>query len=282
MRRRLWRIPTLLAMIAAFLPSVSAGAPVLEVSQATIRQGEALAVAVRGAPGNAVVRFAGRSWPLYRTGDMRRTYLGADAGTKPGTYTLSIVAGGTVLAKRTVKVTRVAFQQRRLRLDPDKEALLSPALVAEEQRKVGTALRVLAPDPLWEGLFITPAVAAPVSSPYGVLSVYNGTVRGFPRGTDFAAPEGTPVRAANNGIVRLAERLPLSGNAVFVDHGLGVLTGYFHMSKLEVHPGQRVRKGDLLGLVGSTGVATGPHLHWGMRINGIYVDPIPWTREGAP
>ena len=271
-----------LLIVTSLAPVPTGAGPVLELSDTAIRQGEAFGVAVRGAPGDAVVRFAGRTWPLYRTGDVRRTYLGADARTKPGAYALSVVAGGRVLAKRTVTVTKVAFRQRRLRLDPDKEALFTPAMVAEEQRKVSEALQVLAPEPMWEGTFITPAVAAPISSPYGVQSVYNGTVRGFHRGTDFAAPTGTPVRAANHGIVRLADALPLSGNAVFVDHGLGVLTGYFHMSKLEVRPGERVRKGDLLGLVGSTGVATGAHLHWGMRVNGIYVDPIPWTVDGAP
>lgn len=283
----MWRMALSLGMLAflvtAALPAVpAAGAPALELSGTTIKQGEALAVTVRGASGGSVVRFAGRTWPLYRTGTVHRTYVGADARTTPGDHTLSIVAGGRVVARRSVTVTRVAFRQRRLRLDPDREALFSPQLIAEEQRKVAEALRVLSAEPMWEGAFITPTVAAPVSSPYGVLSVYNGTVRGFHRGTDFAAPEGTPVRAANHGIVRLSDALPLVGQAVFIDHGLGVVSVYFHMSKREVQVGRRVRKGDLVGAVGSTGVATGAHLHWGMRVNGIYVDPMPWTQEGAP
>lgn len=280
--RRLTRILMALLTGASLLPAAAAGAPVLEVTDAAIRQGEALGVVVHGAPGDAVLRFAGRTWPLYQNGDVRRTYLGTDAGTKPGAYALSVIAGGRVLAKRTITVTKVAFRQRRLRLDPDREALFSPAMVAEEQRKLREALRVLGAEPMWEGTFITPVAAGRISSPYGLQSVYNGIVRGFHRGTDFAAPVGTPVRVANSGIVRLADALPLAGNAVFVDHGLGVLTGYFHMSKLAVRPGQRVRKGDLIGLVGSTGVATGPNLHWVVRVNGIYVDPIPWTVEGAP
>jgi len=271
-----------LLVLPVVLGRAGGAAPALQVSNAVIRQGAALRVTVRGAtPAGAVVRFAGRTWPLYGEGALRLTYVGADARTTPGTYSLSVVAGGRVLLRRTVTVKRVAFPQRRLRLDPEKEALLTPELVAAEQRKVNAALRVLEPRQLWDGLFLLP-VAAPVSSPYGLLSVYNGTVRGFHRGTDFAAPEGAPVRAANHGIVRLAEPLPLSGNAVFVDHGLGVLTGYFHMSALDVRAGGRVRKGDVLGSVGSTGVATGAHLHWGLRINGLYVDPMPWTSTGAP
>lgn len=254
--------------------------PLLDVTRRTIRQGEALGVTVR-APDvrNIRVRFAGRIWPMYRQGSVWRTYLGADAGTAPGTHRLAVVAADRVLAATTIRVAKVNFVERRLRVAPD---AFAPAKVAEERRKVGAALRVLAPEQLWEGPFLRPTGAARVSSPYGVRSIYNGAVRGWHRGTDFAAPAGTAVRAANDGIVRLADRLPLSGHAVLLDHGLGVITSYLHLSVLMVAPGARLRKGQVLGLVGSTGVATGPHLHWGLRVNGLYIDPMPWTAEGAP
>jgi len=216
---------------------------------------------------------------MFRAGDVWRTYVGTDATTKSGRYSLSVEAGGRVIATRAITVGRVTFAIRRLRVPPDSFA---PEKVAEERRKVGAALQVLAPQQLWDGAFILPTVAAPVSSPYGVLSIYNGIIRGFHRGTDFAAPVGTPVKAANHGIVRLADYLPLSGNAVLLDHGVGVITLYLHMSALNVEPGARLQKGDVLGYVGGTGVATGPHLHWGLRINGTYVDPLPWTINGAP
>ncbi|MDR5703086.1 MAG: M23 family metallopeptidase, partial [Armatimonadota bacterium] len=77
---------------------------------------------------------------------------------------------------------------------------------------------------------------------------------------------------------RLAEALPLSGNAILLDHGLGIVTSYLHLSQINVSPGQRVKRGEIIGLVGSTGLATGPHLHWGMRVNGVHVNPLPWTR----
>lgn len=255
-------------------------APALELSATTVKQGEALEVTVSGAlAGTPWVKFAGRTWPMYRAGDSWRTYVATDATTKTGRYSLSIEAGSRVIATRVITVGPVKFAIRRLRVPPDSFA---PAKVAEERRKVGAALRVLAPQQLWEGAFILPTVAAPVSSPYGVLSIYNGVIRGFHRGTDFAAPVGTPVKAANHGIVRLADFLPLSGNAVLLDHGMGVITLYLHMSGLNVEPGARLQKGDVLGYVGGTGVATGPHLHWGLRINGTYVDPLPWATNGAP
>jgi murein DD-endopeptidase MepM/ murein hydrolase activator NlpD len=228
-----------------------------------------------------VVRFAGRSWPLYRDGPMTwQTIIGTDPTTPAGRHTVTIEAttGGEakVVMKRPITVARVAFAQRRITFDPDRNALLTKENVERERRLVGAALRVLHQEKLWEGMFAFP-VPGGVSSPYGVLSIYQGVVRGFHSGADFPVPQGTPVRATNHGTVRLAAALPLSGNAVMIDHGLGVVTSYLHLSALSVTAGQRVMKGDVIGAVGSTGLATGPHLHWGLRVNGIRVDPVPWA-----
>lgn len=254
----------------------------LQLSASRIVQGGALRVIVLNAPAGGVlrVRFGGRVWPLYRAGGTAATYVGTDPFTRPGSHRLVVerIAAGSarVLTQTTVAVVRKTFATRRLRLDPSKEALFDPRLVAIEQRKVGAAFRVISPRRLWEGPFALPTPATR-SSPYGVKSVYNGVVHGWHRGADFAAPAGSPVRAANHGIVRLAEGIPLSGNAVLIDHGLGVFTTYMHMSSITVRLGQPVRKGDVVGRVGSTGVATGPHLHWGLRVNGLYVDPLLWV-----
>jgi murein DD-endopeptidase MepM/ murein hydrolase activator NlpD len=90
---------------------------------------------------------------------------------------------------------------------------------------------------------------------------------------DIKAPEGKPVWAANNGRVVLVGDFFFAGRAVFVDHGQGVYTMYFHLSQIDVEEGQKVAKGEMLGLVGMTGRATGPHLHWGVRLGGARVDP---------
>lgn len=261
-------------------------ASLLRVSATSVRQGSAVGVTVLNVPAAGVlrVRFAGRVWPLYRHGSAAVTYVGTDPFTAPGQR--RIVAEVVVrtstrrLASGTITVVNEVFATRRLRLDPSKEALFDPALVAVERRKVGAAFVMVTPRRLWDGPFVLPT-SAPRSSPYGVQSIYNGTLHGWHRGTDFAAPPDSPVRAANHGMVRLAEAIPLSGNAVLIDHGLGVFTTYMHLSSITVRAGQRVRKGDLVGAVGSTGVATGPHLHWGLRVNGLYVDPLRWV-SAAP
>lgn len=227
------------------------------------------------------VRFAGRSWPVYPAGQgFWRTVIGTDPTTSPGRHTVAVEAttarGAPVVLRRTVTVARVAFARRRVTFDPAQAALLTPEAVERERRRVREALRVLHPWQLWEDPMTLP-LQGPVSSPYGVLSIYQGQVRGFHGGVDIPAEEGTPVRSAADGIVRLAEPLPISGNAVLVDHGLGVVTSYLHLSQIDVRVGQRVGRGQVIGRVGSTGLATGPHLHWGVRVNGVRVDPLPWT-----
>ncbi len=256
-----------------------------QIAPAAVRQGRVTIITVSASVPMTqfVVRFAGRSWPLYRDGPGTwRTILGTDPTTSAGRLNISIEAitagGARVVLSRQVTVLRVTFPQRRVTFDPAHQALLTKENVERERRLVGAALRVLHGERLWEDPFDFP-VPGGVSSPYGVLSIYQGVVRGFHGGADFPVPEGTPVRAANHGTVRLAAPLPLSGNAVMIDHGLRVVTSYLHLSSISVTAGQRVMRGDVIGAVGSTGLATGPHLHWGLSVNGVRVDPVPWTAQ---
>jgi murein DD-endopeptidase MepM/ murein hydrolase activator NlpD len=103
--------------------------------------------------------------------------------------------------------------------------------------------------------------------------MFNGKLASIHKGMDFRAPMGTPVRAANSGVVVLARKLYYEGNCVIIDHGLGLFTLSMHFSRIDVREGQRVAKGDRLGLSGATGRVTGPHLHWAVRWNDAYLDP---------
>src|SRR5207247_2983262 len=170
--------------------------------------------------------------------------------------------GVHVLAWRTVTVRGVRFPRRTIVFDPETLALLTPEKVAEEQAKVAVGLRVLEPAQLWSASFQIPLTGR-ISSPYGVISIYQGASHGWHHGVDIAAPEGEIVRAANSGIVRLAEPLPLSGDTVIVDHGMGILTFYMHMSAIDVTPGEIVQRGAVVGRVGSSGLATGRHRNRG-------------------
>ena len=125
-----------------------------------------------------------------------------------------------------------------------------------------------------------------VSSIYGVRRYYNGVFAQnyYHRGVDYAAPNGSPVVAPAAGRVTLVGRVSdgfrLNGNTIGVDHGQGVVSVFIHLSRIDVREGDFVQAGQLIGGIGSTGFATGPNLHWGLYVNGVSVDPVPWRYDG--
>jgi hypothetical protein len=113
-----------------------------------------------------------------------------------------------------------------------------------------------------------------VTSPYGSQRLLNGQLHRYHSGVDFRAPLGTPIFAANTGVVRLAKNLYYSGNQVVLDHGEGLFTSYSHLSRIDVRKGQWVEKGQMIGQSGATGRVSGPHLHWVVKLHGVNVDPL--------
>jgi murein DD-endopeptidase MepM/ murein hydrolase activator NlpD len=121
------------------------------------------------------------------------------------------------------------------------------------------------------------------TAPFGQRRSYSGgPVSSYHSGHDYGADEGVPIYAPITGTVALAEPLQVRGHAVIIDHGLGVFTGFWHLSQIDVSAGQIVGKGELVGLVGNTGLSTGPHLHWEMRVGNVPVDPLQWTARTFP
>jgi murein DD-endopeptidase MepM/ murein hydrolase activator NlpD len=125
----------------------------------------------------------------------------------------------------------------------------------------------------WDLPFHLP-VAALARDNFGSRRVFNGKPRSSHEGMDLAAPAGAPVAAPGPGRVALAEELYFSGGTVILDHGAGLFTLYFHLTRLDVKTGQTVGEGQTIGAVGATGRATGPHLHWGARVNRARVNPL--------
>jgi len=129
------------------------------------------------------------------------------------------------------------------------------------------------PLPLWRGVFQKP-LESRITSPFGNRRLFNGKLRSYHSGVDFRASVGTPVRAANAGIVRMARELFFSGNHVIIDHGGGIFTSYSHLDEFRVQPGRHVGRGDPIGLSGATGRVNGPHLHWSAKVHNVYVSPL--------
>jgi murein DD-endopeptidase MepM/ murein hydrolase activator NlpD len=126
---------------------------------------------------------------------------------------------------------------------------------------------------LWKGPFRLPRPSR-ITSPFGTARVFNGEVQSRHLGTDFAGTVGAPVRAAGRGVVALVADFYLAGRAIYIDHGAGLVTAYFHLSRSDVRQGQTVEAGQRIGAVGRTGRVTGPHLHWVARYGTISVDPM--------
>ena len=147
--------------------------------------------------------------------------------------------------------------------------------IGREYRLIRRTLREITPVRFYEEKAIYPLkFYKRISSPFGVRRFINGKYTGFHKGVDFAAPVGTPVYAVLSGKVVLARFLTLTGNTVIIDHGWGLMTLYAHLSKIEVKEGQFVKQGTEIGKVGSTGRSTGPHLHFGVYIHDIAVEPL--------
>jgi murein DD-endopeptidase MepM/ murein hydrolase activator NlpD len=135
---------------------------------------------------------------------------------------------------------------------------------------------------IWSGPFRLPRNSR-ITSPFGTARVFNGEVQSRHLGTDFAGAVGAPVHAAGRGVVALVADFYLAGRAIYIDHGGGLVTAYFHLSRLDVRQGQKVAAGQRIGGVGRTGRVTGPHLHWVARYGTISVDPMSLLQlEKAP
>lgn len=175
----------------------------------------------------------------------------------------------------TFQVEPHSYAEQRLTISNKRKVNPNPLdmeRIGAESKRLKTVKNSRA-DKLLAENFIWP-VAGPVSSPFGLRRFFNEQPRRPHGGIDIAAPEGTPIVAAANGVVLEAGDYFFNGNSVFIEHGLGLQSFYAHMSRIDVKAGERVSQGDVIGAVGATGRVTGPHLHWSIGLNATWVDPL--------
>lgn len=168
------------------------------------------------------------------------------------------------------------YDYERLDLPSDRQALLDPTLSQQERVKVAALRKLRSTERLWEFPFRYPVQGA-VTSYYGSRRSYGYGFGSYHEGTDFRVEIGDPVYAPASGVVILAEPLVVRGRAILIDHGWGIVTGYWHLSRIDVAVGQSVTQGEIIGAVGNTGLSTGPHLHWELWVNGVSVSPLQWV-----
>lgn len=193
------------------------------------------------------------------------------------------VRGARFSFTQPVFVGRADYQTVALSVDrqftePDAEALTR---IKQEQALKREVLRRISSAPLWRGDFVTP-IDSVVTGEFGTRREFNGQVQSAHQGLDLRAAVGTPVGAMNSGVVLIARELFYEGGFVVIDHGQGWLSLYLHLSRIKVNEGERVAKRQLIGLSGDTGRTTAPHLHVGIRWQGIYVDPATLLKLPLP
>ncbi len=265
-----------IALLLGFLSlraAAASGAP-LEVTSDHPRQGQTIEVSVQSA-GEAAslpsLQFHGQNFKLFASGNGKfLALLAIPADLEPGTYPLSLGSD-----KIDLHVTSGNFAVQRIHLPAGKDNFdTSPG----EAQAVDKAKGTLSEQRNWQGKFVRPSRAR-VSAGYGMRRMVNGRLLKdyFHSGLDFAANLGSPVVSTAPGKVVLAGHgFKLHGNVVAIDHGQGVVSFYIHLQKILVKEGQQVKAGQLIGLVGQTGRANGPHLHFSLYVNQVAANPGDW------
>ncbi|MBN2391208.1 MAG: peptidoglycan DD-metalloendopeptidase family protein [Anaerolineae bacterium] len=206
-------------------------------------------------------------------------FIGIPPLLDPGAYDVTLhiqMEDRAVDVTLPLVVSSGRYDYERLDLPADRQVLLDPALSEHERVKVASLRGLRSAERLWEFPFRYPVQGA-VTSYYGSRRSYGYGFGSYHAGTDFRVEIGDPVYAPASGVVILAEPLVVRGRAILIDHGWGIVTGYWHLSRIDVAVGQSVTQGETIGAVGNTGLSTGPHLHWELWVNGTSVSALQWV-----
>ncbi|UCG23354.1 MAG: peptidoglycan DD-metalloendopeptidase family protein [Chloroflexota bacterium] len=253
----------------------------MEVSRLPARPGQPLGI--RGeveTPASLTIHLSDILLPVFQNNLQFVAVGGTGAFLEPGDYSLSIRVVGEPLWSQPwlVEPGDWTFEQITY---TGAAAEIDAEAIRQERERLAIIWNQLGDQPQWSGPFALPLNDfLEFSSLYGARRSYNGgPYDRYHEGLDFSAYGGTPVYAPAAGTVAIAEELIARGGAVILDHGLGIYSGFYHLSEILVEPGQTVTQGHLLGRVGSTGLSTGNHLHWDLLAAGTWVDPMAWIEQ---
>jgi murein DD-endopeptidase MepM/ murein hydrolase activator NlpD len=263
--------------------------PALELAEGSLKtgQGKVMSVFVRAAEvlHAPKLRFLDQDHELYPVSATTwRALIGVSVKQEPGTFPLEVTAadalGNTGTGSADVVIAETPFERGGfVKLSKDQEATQKDDSKQQHDRDIREAAWAHEePRQLWAGPALRPTEGE-ISSPFGKYREYSSGVRSHHLGLDLENEPGTPIYAANDGEVLVAESLFVMGNHVIVGHGQGVASAYSHLTDIAVQKGQRVHKGQLIGTMGSTGQSTGPHLHWEVVVAGNKISPQVWEQD---
>lgn len=262
-----------LIFILLFIPL--SGAIEVTLKPDILKQGDVLVISITAPDGNLQSTFMDKRLHFFKTESGNYIALaGIDMKTTPGEYPLTLFYDNKKIFERYIKISQASFGIQRLTLPKDKVDLTPEILkrVSIEQTRL-SALWPVINEKLWKGRFIMP-VNSSITSAFGMKRIINKEERSPHSGIDIKADEGTPIAAPNNGRVALIDDQFFGGKTIVIDHGYGIYSIFNHLSKIAVSDGQLVKRGKIIGYTGSTGRATGPNLHWGVRLQRERINPV--------
>lgn len=270
----------LMALILTVMPFESRpSGPDVSFSSDTLVRGDLILLRVRGeASDNIQVVWMEKEIPLVHNsnGCLWHGFLAADLNQKPGVYPVAVRVPSRGLERYfKLRVNDRDYGVRKIRLPRAKVELDEASLqrVKKEAQTVNSLWDADCRPPEWKGSFRIP-VDNKIVGPFGQKSIINKKKRSPHTGVDIRGKTGSLIRAANSGTVVLVADHFFTGKSVYMDHGGCIFNMYFHLDSIQVEEGDFIEKGQILGRVGATGRATGPHLHWGVRVNGARVNPL--------
>ena|SRR3972149_1167100 len=269
-------IAFLTSAIIVFLTCVTAYAFHAEISPSEIKPGDAFVIKVNDAETSHLpaASLKGRRFYFSRCGESCFAAIGTvGIRTKPGSYIIKLRVGEKTKNLHLI-VKQYSFPTIKFIL-PDNQVFLSKKdlkRVKKENKRLEQIFQKVSQSH-YEGSFILP-LENDISTLFGTKRILNEKWISIHRGVDVTGKDGEEVKASNNGRVALAEELFFGGNTVILDHGLGIYTIYMHLSNFNVNVGEMVSKGDIIGLVGSSGRSTGPHLHFGVKVMNMSANPV--------
>ncbi|MFQ5435221.1 MAG: peptidoglycan DD-metalloendopeptidase family protein, partial [Anaerolineae bacterium] len=259
----------------------------VQVGPLPVQQGQTLSIYVAHLDeGRPAGELAGQTLRFAPFGDGFVALVGLDAFTEPGVYELTLSGSGSrpwYPFRQTLALASANYVQQFITIPDEISDLLAPEIRQNEDAFLDTIYTRFREEKLWDGLFQMPVANSVVTAGYGDARSYNGGPFDiFHTGVDFAGGMGTFILAPAAGEVMFVGELTLRGNTVIIDHGLGVMSAYFHLERPLVAVGDRVTTGQQIGVGGNTGLSTGPHLHWDLRVNGVAVDGRQWLETVLP
>ncbi|QKF92359.1 M23 family metallopeptidase [Campylobacter sp. CCUG 57310] len=229
--------------------------------------------------GNLSIDGKKRSWHPHPEDKNLKFAIVSASYHKKGELVLKNELNGEITSV-IFKVEQGDYKKEKISVEPSKVTPPKDVLerIEKERKEASKIYATYSKGLKFNSEFISP-MSSVITSEFGTARVFNDLVKSYHSGTDFRAAIGTPVVSSNDGIVVIAKDRYYAGGSVVIDHGEGIYTQYYHLSRIDVKLGAKIKKGEIIGLSGASGRVSGPHLHFGVIVNSVQVNPINFIKK---